>query len=513
MHKEPKILLINPPFEKLKGFNIESMSLGLLYIATVLHENGYVARVYDADTSFAKGNLRDDIPGRPRTQQNYVDNLDNPSHVAWKEIEDVVRHYSPDIVGISVKTPVYHSALKTISIVKQIMPHSTIIVGGPHVTITDDAMLQHADVDFALIGEAEYSFLDFVKAFSTNGDMHTVAGLRYRKGNAVIRNKRPDRISSLDSLPFPNKELLIHSEQYRRKLGAIITSRGCPFECAFCATVPLWGREAKYRSAENILKEIDMLYKRYRITDMEILDDIFILNKDNVIQFCKGLIERFGRKKIRWVCLAHLNVLDKELLRYLKKAGCYKINVGIESGSNHILKSIHKNINTQIIKRVSHQIKKSGIQLHGYFMLGIPYERAVDMQQTIQLIKEIKPDSINLCTFTPYPGSELFDYVSNEGLLDSQDVADGYAIYKTICTHSDQNYFLKEVNRETYLKYLHEALTLVGKINKRMTLRKFMMRYGNITFSQVKNKIMKENKKIIEKIKHVLGHPRMEFSG
>ena len=123
-------------------------------------------------------------------------------------------------------------------------------------------------------------------------------------------------------------------------------------------------------------------------------------------------------------------------------------------------------------------------------------EREEDMQKTINFIKELKPDSVNLCTFTPYPGTELYDFVVENRFLDPDDK---YEIYKTICTHSDQNYFLKDVDRETYLKYLKEALELVGKINKRMTIRKWKNKYRNITFKRVKNKILKETKKLIGK--------------
>lgn len=496
MNRKLKILLINPPFEKLKGFSIESMSLGLLSLASVLHENGYKVKVYDGDTTFEKSNLRDDIAGRPMAQQNYCENIENREHPAWKELEKVVLDCNPDIVGISIKTPAYHSSIQTVEIVRKLLPEAVIIVGGPHITITSDNMLQYNAIDFAFYGEAEYSLLEFVKSISSGEDVCSIQGIIYRKGNSIICNDRPERLASLDSLPFPNKDLLIFSKKYKYKLGAIITSRGCPFECTFCATVPLYGRVVSYRSSKSIVEELTWLYNKYKIKEFEILDDTFTLRKKEVIKVCEGLIERFGKKFFRWVCVTNINVLDYELIRYLKKAGCYKINIGIESGSDRILKLIRKNITTNGVRKAIKMIKRNGLLIHGYFMIGFPHETEEDMQKTIDFIKEIKPDSINLCTYTPYPNTRLFDFVIEHKLLDPDD---RYDIYKTISTHSDQNYFIKDVSRESYLKYLRIALELVGKVNAKNNWRKIKYHYRNITFVKVKNRLVKESIKLILK--------------
>ena len=411
------VLLINPPFERLKGFNIESMSLGLLSMASVLDENGYTCHVYDADTSFELGNLRKDISGRPATQDNYVKNLENKEHPAWVELQQVVLKYQPKIVGITVKTPHYHSSLQTAILVRSLLPEAIIVVGGPHVTITGDTMLENEYIDFAFYGEAEYTFLAFAEAVFHDKDYSAIDGLIYKDGENIRQNRRPERIKDLDSLPFPNKELLVFSEQYRKKLGAIMTSRGCPFECAFCATVPLWGRATKFRSVENILSEIEFLHKKYNIKTFEIVDDTFTLRKKEVIRFCKGLIDRFGERYFNWVCLTNITVIDSELLKYLKRAGCFKINIGIESGSDRILKLIHKKTTTDMVRKAVKMIKRQGLQVHGYFMMGFPQETVDEMRQTISFIKEIRPDSINLCTFTPYPNTELYQLTVENGFL------------------------------------------------------------------------------------------------
>jgi len=496
MIKNPRILLINPPFERLKGFSIESMSLGLLSLASVLVENGYKANVYDADTTFKEANLRDDISGRPKAQQNYVEALDDMDHVAWRELRKVVLDYKPDIVGITIKTPTYHSTVKTASIVRELFPEAVIVVGGPHLTITGDDMLKHSAFDYSFTGEAEYTLLEFVQKISSGKDVTDIRGLNYRSSDGVVKNQRPERIDTLDDLPFPDKDLLIFKEKYKYKLGAILTSRGCPYDCTFCATIPLWGRTVRYRSPQSIVGEISWLYEKYGIKTFEILDDTFTLRKAEVIKVCKGLVEKYGEKFFKWVCITNINVLDEELVQHLKSAGCYKINIGVESGSNRILKLIKKNTTTEMITEAVRIIKKNGLLVHGYFMMGLPEETEEDMLMTIDFIKRLRPDSINLCTFTPYPNTGLYDMVLRHQFVDPDD---DYEMYKTTSTHSDKNFFMKDVDKEVYQKHLKTVLELVGEINAKKNWRKIKHRYNRLTPTKIKNKILSKTSDLLSK--------------
>lgn len=359
MSKKPKFLFIQPPYERLKGLSIQNPPLGLLYLATVLDEKGYEARVYDCDATFEESRVPYSNEERIRRQREYLRNINEDGHPAWVDLKEVLRKERPDILGVSVMTPTWRSACRVLSIARAVLPSSQRLVGGPHITIVGThAAFQCPDVDFALAGEGEESILAFAHALECSYPFHSIAGLAWRQDGKILGGGRAPGIECLDSLPIPNRELLINHERYRpNSLAYMIASRGCPYSCQFCASVPMWERKVRIRSAESVMQEIEYLVNRYNIRGFDFWDDTFTAIRENLLLFCSLLIQRYGERYFHWSCLANVKTIDEEILTILKRAGCYRMRIGVESGSDRILSRIEKRTNRKELLHAAHLIK------------------------------------------------------------------------------------------------------------------------------------------------------------
>lgn len=484
-HKDKRILLINPPYERLKGFSIESIPLGLLYIATVLDKAGYSVRVYDADTDFKRSGLAYTNINRAESQKNYIEALKDKNHPCWIELKKIIDEYDPHFVGVTMMTPAHSSCKEVLKIVKERKPDVVLMAGGAHVTITGEKVMHdNPEIDYAFSGEAEQSMLEFIRIFfDKDRDFSKIQGLMYRDRDAICSTGRANRIDNLNRIPVPDRALLYNKERYSRdRLSLMVGSRGCPFSCAFCASVPLWGRKVRLRSSQNIVDEINYLTETYKVRSFGFWDDTFTSSKQRIMEFC-SLIEKEYGNRLGWDCLTNVNGVDEEVLKALKRAGCNRIKIGIESGSDEMLKKIKKGITTEQVLQASRLIRKFGFWLHAYFMVGIPYATEDDLRKTIDFISRLNPDSLNLCTFTPYPGTELYDYVIDKRLMEPNC---DYAIYDSIGHHSTDSFFMTNISRERYLELLNEVLKLSTEITKKLTARKLLLKAKMITPDRIK---------------------------
>jgi anaerobic magnesium-protoporphyrin IX monomethyl ester cyclase len=478
-----KVLFINPPYERLKGLSVESVPMGLLSLATMVEQAGHEAKVLDADTSFEPGEFAYDNANRAETQTIYQDNLKKDAHPAWAEIKQLIRDFRPDVVGLTVMTNGYSSFQKVVHIINENEPRPLIIAGGPHVTICRNGFLEdNPKVDLAFVGEGEVTIVEFLKELGGAKDYQRVKGLLFRKAKNVIFSGERPFIEDLNTLPIPDRSLLHNEKKYRpAKMTQMMTSRGCPFECTYCASVPIWRRKVRRRSPAKLLEEIEYLSDRYHIRSFEFWDDTFTISKMDVLEFCRLLRERHGKKRFVWKCLTNINCLDAEMLDALRLAGCTSLSIGVESGSDRMLKMIKKRITRQRVKDAAKLIKSRGFWLNAFFMVGIPQETEEDIQQSISLVKEMAPDTVNLCTFTPYVGTELYHYVVDRGMLDPNDLT----IYEKVGHHSTYNFFLEDVSRERYQELLKEFLDVANFMTNRKTLRKFMVKLRGITWEKL----------------------------
>ena len=406
MHE--KILLINPPFYRLMNSHFNGLSLGLCYIASVLSNNGHDVKIYNADylneTRYA--NQIEIIDN----YDNYKQILQNPQHKIWGEIGKVIRDFSPDIVGITALTGTYKSAENIAKIAKEIGSNIVVVVGGVHPTLLPDESIENECFDYVVRGEGEQTFLELANGLKKEN----ILGLTFRddSGN-VVHNQSRGYIEDLDSIPFPARELYLN-ETEGMDYGYIITGRGCPFECTYCASKKIWNKQTRFRSEQNVMDEIKYVYGTFGTRSFYFIDDTFTLNRKRAKIICQMIID--AGLDIEWICDTRVDTLDEELLHLMKEAGCSRVKIGVESGSERILKKIKKGINKEQIRRAVSLIKDVGIDLTIYLMIGFPTETDSEVHETIEFARELDPNYYSLSILAPYPGTEIYDDVIRSGI-------------------------------------------------------------------------------------------------
>ncbi|UCH88146.1 MAG: cobalamin-dependent protein [Thermoplasmata archaeon] len=392
-----KTLLVLPP----GGFLTESEHmmppLGLAYLAAILEQNEKKVEILDA----------------------HVEGL------SWKDLHKKLVGSNPDIIGVTFTTETRFDGFKTIKIAKTALPNSTIIAGGPHVSLTAEDTLRHIpELDIIVRGEGENTLLNLINALESKGDFKSVQGISYRE-NGKIKNNPPEPfIENLDTIPFPARHLL-PMDKYNFNVDvpgkgnlpftSIMTSRGCPFGCCFCATSEVWGRRFRGRSPQNVIDEIEFVINKYKVKGIWFFDDTFTLNKKRTREICDLIIKK--GLDISWFCDVRVDGMDKNLLKKMKDAGCYSIAYGVESGSQRILDEvIGKKIELNQVKNVAKWSREVGIHPRGLFILSLPTETYAEAKITIEFMRELGGEnSINILKI--YPGNEVENIARGSGIL------------------------------------------------------------------------------------------------
>ncbi len=450
------ILLVDPPFYRFFNYFNRYFPLGLSYLSSTLRKAGHQVTMYDADCN--KNSKGMDYTRLPEKYRTYLNELKNPGNPIIKEISETLVKYQPDIVGITVMTPKAASAFTVASLVKKYNKNCHVIFGGPHATLRPDEILKNTgDVDFVVNGEGEFTFLELVNALVTKtNNFSTVSGISYRDGDKIIHNDTKGFIDNLDCLPFPDRETLLGLDTYTSEdMGLLMGSRGCPYNCSYCAT-QIWTRKVRYRSLANILEEVVYVHRQYGTRQFTFKDDSFTVNKKRVMEFCNKLTG--ADIKINWDCNTRVDLVDADLLKTMKKAGCNSIKVGIESGSERILKLMDKGITLERIEESAKLFRNVGIHWTAYFMMGIPTETREDIKKTLDLLYRIKPGFASIGVYEPFPGTRLFDIGVERGLVTRE------MSYEDFFTRIPSDYYLKDVNRRIDTMEQEDFLALENEV-------------------------------------------------
>jgi len=403
-----KILLINPPFYRLMNSHFNGLSLGISYLAAVLSKHGHYVKIYNADyeSSDNYANLKRIFEG----YDEYKRILSDLNHPLWLEIKENIKIFSPDIIGITMLTGTYKSAENVAKIAKKLNEDVKILLGGVHPTILPEETIKNKYFDYVVRGEGEYTFLDFV-----NGKrVEDIQGLTYiNKSGDIVNNPEREFIKDLDSLPFPSRDLYINDTRYM-DYGYILSGRGCPCECTFCASNKIWKRHVRFRSPESVVEEVKQVYDKYGTKFFYFVDDTFTLVKKRSKKICNLLLE--SDLDISWICDTRVDTIDEELLRLMKDAGCIRLKIGVESGSERILKKVKKKITKDQIRNSVSLIKKVGIEFAIYLMIGFPTETKEEMRETLNFAKELGPAYFSFSVLAPYPGTEIYDDIIKSGI-------------------------------------------------------------------------------------------------
>jgi len=391
------IVLLNP---RLRTWSPNVwVPLGLAYIAAVLEREGYSVEILDLN-----GERINDAQ-----LQRKVENT--------------------DIVGITGMITEYAEVLSLVNIVKKANAEARVVLGGPLATTLPQELLQVSQADFVVVGEGETTIVNLVSAIKHGDSFSDIKGIAYRDSNQVVVTEPVEPIADLDTIPFPARHLLDmnrylqnHFESFGfkiREFGKIkstnlITSRGCPYGCTFCFK-GMWGQEWRGRSAENIVDEMELLYKKYSVNGFFFNDDTFVLDRKRIFKLCDLLKQR--RLDVAWYCNGRVNLMTRQLLEAMYNAGCRGIAYGIESGNQQVLDSMKKNITLDQVREVVRWTKEAGINTCGYFMIGMLGETKATIGETIDFARELKLDFYGFSLATPFLGTELHDSALKAGLI------------------------------------------------------------------------------------------------
>ncbi len=374
-------------------------SLGLLYLAAVLEQNNVEVEVV-------------------------------PSHVLnlnWQDLARKIEIDKPDIVGITTTTENRFQSFHLAKVAKEAYPKTFVVMGGPHCKVTNyDTMSHIPEVDAVAGGEAEMTLLELVKALEAKDTLRKVDGLTFRENGSIIGNPPRTLIADLNVFPMPARHL-IPWEKYNFQLevpgqgmqpaGNLITSRGCPFCCIFCATPGNWGRHVRGLTPENVLKEVEHLVEYYNAKVLWFYDDTFNYNPKRTEQICDMMIER--QLNIKWYCELRVDLMTRALTEKMAKAGMFYAGFGVESGSERVARDVVKKKATldqtyQFIEW-AHEF---GVIPNPFFIFSHPTETWAEAQETLAVIDKVKDHcDVSVAISHIYPGTELEKRAYKEGKL------------------------------------------------------------------------------------------------
>lgn len=435
-----KVLLVNPPFtledrygKKLKIAGPLLPSLGLAYIAAVLERDGHDVEILDAPA------------------------LDCSS----SDIASHVKKGRYDVIGITAQTPMYGRFVEAVKAIRSACPGVPMMAGGPHSSIMPkEILMENPQLDYAIYGEGEVTVCELMQAIEGKMKPADVMGIAYRDGGKVLVTPPRPFIENIDDIPMPARHLLpmkryrpAPSTYKRTPLLHMITSRGCPFSCVYCSSRSIFGRVYRAHSPMRVADEMEDIIDRYGAREIFFLDDIFTLNRKWALSVCDEIIRRGLHRKVEWSCSTRANTVDPGLLGHMRKAGCWQIHYGLESGSQRLLDYIKKGITLEQSRKAVYWARKAGIEVRAYFMIGLPTETKEDTLQTIRFAKELNPDYAKFSLTTPYPGTPLFDMANERGEIKSF----SWSTYKTLGGFTDdERPYVPRGRRSSELKYMEK---------------------------------------------------------
>jgi radical SAM superfamily enzyme YgiQ (UPF0313 family) len=414
--KYEKVMLINPPNTMPKN-SVRRLTtpLGLMYLGAALKENGYEVNILDT------------------TCEGYFNTISSGEMITYglsdREILQKIDEYNPDIVGItSMFTAHQANSLNTCSIIKSNYPNLPIVIGGIHPSLNPVETINNPYIDYVVIGEGEYRFVNLLSKLNKN-QLPDFDGIAYKNKGRVRLNPMFSRITDLDKLPFPARDL-VNIENYiqigvpfgpfsrKDRVEQILTTRGCPFSCNFCSTVEYWGHHFRTRSVENVINEIDELVSKYHIQEIQFTDDNLTANKKRAKEFFRKL----RQYNISWSTPNGLMIqtLDEEMINLMAESGAYQVSFAVESGSQRVLREIiNKKVPSKLdVQKYINGFHKNNVQVHGLFIVGFPGEAREEIQQTLDYPFELGFDSASFFIAHPMPGSRLYRECEQKGYLE-----------------------------------------------------------------------------------------------
>jgi radical SAM superfamily enzyme YgiQ (UPF0313 family) len=449
-----KILLIHPRLEDNFFQEAALPPMGLAFVAGALRAAGHRdVRILDANLS--KDQMAD--------------------------VGNAMRSHPPDIVGISLTTPLLETALRISRAIKGLRPEAKIIFGGVHPSLFPMETAREWSVDHVVFGEGERTIVELVEALRGNRGPDGVAGVAYRKDGAVMRNARRPLTENLDDLPSPAYDLLPLRKYFdplaaRRPFTTMITSRGCPFPCIFCNTSAVLGKRYRAESPRRVLEEVKLLVREHGIREIMFKESEFTLDQERTREFCALLVRQ--KLDIVWSCNGHVGRMPLPLLEDMRRAGCRIIQYGVESGDQDVLDRLKKGTTIPEIRETFAVTRRAGIRTVANLMIGNPGETREAILRTIDLARSLRADYANIQVLTPFPGTELHGMALRNGwFLDAADPerlrTDTFTMNATRLSTEELRGMFRKAYRSFYLRpgYLLSRLFTLNPHEWRMNVK------------------------------------------
>lgn len=401
-----RIVLIEPPARWLDN----RYSLGLMYISSYLSENGYPDNII-LDRACLK---------RKSFSLEYA---------ADCIIENIIIS-KPIFVGFSTTVTEVRQCIEIAGRIKRLLPDTLTCAGGPQATVKPDDFLENG-FDFVVRGEGEYIIKKLMQEIERDKDYKSIPGLSWKDNGSekrIVHNPDSSLIKDINVLSYPafDKVCMKHYSQLHPwiirgmplRCVLVMSSRGCPYSCSYCACNSIMGKKVRYRAPENIFGEIKLLRDKYNIEAVWFADDMLTVNRKHVLSVC-NIMKELG---VYWGCQARVDSIDEELVREMKASGCIQLDFGVESGSDRVLKEIiNKKASVDQTKNVFRLCDKVHMRTLANLMIGLPTETLSEMNDTLRLAREIKADTYVLSIATPLPGTKLWEMVGAEDIISYKD--------------------------------------------------------------------------------------------
>jgi len=351
--------------------------------------------------------------------------------LGWGDYLDDLKSFTPDAVIIKTTLATLEADLKACEAAKEFAPEIlTVGVGESLVYRREEVFSASPTLDVVVVGEAEPTLAELVGVT----DLHAVAGLCFRECEGEVTRvvSPPPRpfLDDLDSLPYPARDLLDNARYRSPETGNLLTvihaHRGCPSRCIFCPAGALSGHRVRFRSPENVVGEIQQCVRDFGIREFLFHGDTFTINRRWVVELCRRIVET--QLDIRWGCNSRVDTMDDERAEWLRRAGCWVVAFGVESGSQEMLDKMKKGARVEQARRAVEVCRRHGLRTHAFYVIGLPWESAATLDETFRLARELDTDFFDFNIAYPLPATEFYEIARAEGLLDEAECKEaGYA--------------------------------------------------------------------------------------
>lgn len=340
--------------------------------------------------------------------------------LGWDDYRSDLRSFDPDAIAIKTTLATLEDDLEACRLARESRPDTVTIGIGESLAIDRERTLaNHAELDFVIVGEPEPTLEEMVEA----RDLTAIPGLSFRNGeygNVITTAERPP-VGELDSLPWPARDLLNNarylSPETGRPLTVIHAHRGCPSKCIFCPAGALSGYRVRFRSAQSVFGEIEQCARRFGIRDFLFHGDTFTIKRSWVVDLCRLIVD--AGLDVRWGCNSRVDTIDDERAEWMKRAGCWVVAFGIESGSQEMLDKMKKGAEVEQARRAVEVCRRHGLRTHAFYVIGLPWESASTLEETYRLARELDTDFFDFNIAYPLPGTEFFEIAHRENLFET----------------------------------------------------------------------------------------------